>query len=90
MCGPVKCQPWLGTRLLSELCLDSESALAHLVAGVAVGLTHRELIVLVLFVEAEGKAEHVSVVVGGRSTIVIKLITLIIYYEMNNVSTYRW
>ena len=50
------------------------SALAHLVAGVAVGLTHRELIVLVLFVEAEGKAEHVSVVVGGRSTIVIKLI----------------
>ena len=63
----MKCQPWLGTRLLSELCLNSESALAHLVAGVAVGLTHRELIVLVLLVEAEGKAQHVSIVVGRRS-----------------------
>ena len=59
-------------RHLSELCLDSESesALAHLVAGVAVGLAHRELIVLVLLVEAEGKTQHVSVIVGGRSAIV--------------------
>ena len=63
-------------RHLSELCLDSVSALAHLVPGVAVGLAHRELIVLVLLVEAEGKTQHVSVIVGGRSAIVIKLITM--------------
>ena len=71
-------------RHLSELCLDSVSALAHLVPGVAVGLAHRELIVLVLLVEAEGKTQHVSVIVGGRSAIETD------YNDMNNVSNYRW
>ena len=41
----------------------------HLVSGVGEGLTHGELIVLVLLVEAEGEAQHVGVVVGGRPVV---------------------
>ena len=41
----------------------------HLVSGVGEGLTHSELIVLVLLVEAEGEAQHVGIVVGGRPVV---------------------
>ena len=41
----------------------------HLVSGVGEGLTHSELIVLVLLVEAEGEAQHVGVIVGGRPVV---------------------
>ena len=41
----------------------------HLVSGVGEGLTHRELIVLVLLVEAEGEAEDVGVAVGGAAVV---------------------
>ena len=43
-----------------------ERTISHLVPGVGERLTHGKLVVLVLLVKAEGKAEDVGVAVGGR------------------------